>query len=98
MRTVIITAVLNGWIVEVGCQKVVYDRSDHLLEDLGNYMDDPKGFAESFIGDAINGYLLKTGPCTETSLGPMDSEMVDKRAVDYKKIVMDQCFLITPSL
>ena len=59
MRTIIIKTVLNGWVAEVGCQKLVFDNSGVMLEKLRAYMTagDRKATAQleaAFIECGIN--------------------------------------------
>jgi len=70
MRDVKITAVLNGWIVKVGCQTLVYNDKKILLHDLGAYMADPKGTEQAFIKNAVNKRLIADAPPGEPRPAP----------------------------
>ena len=54
LRTIKINAVLNGFVVDVGCQKLVYTSVDSLLQDLKDYLTNPKEVEARFIKDSIN--------------------------------------------
>ena len=55
MHNIEIKPCLNGFITSVGCQKVVHTSVDSLLIDLGQYLRNPKNFAETFLKEkAIN--------------------------------------------
>jgi hypothetical protein len=62
MRPIKIEAVLNGWVVSVGCQKMVYSLAGSLLKDLGEYMLDPEAKEKSVGEYAVNRRLLNQGP------------------------------------
>jgi Fe-S-cluster formation regulator IscX/YfhJ len=53
-RPVQIAAVLNGWIVSVGCQTVVYQDRSQLITDLDQYLRDPDSTEKRFLETAIN--------------------------------------------
>lgn len=62
MHQVTINAVLNGWIVKVGCQTLVTTDEDELIKHLGEYLKDPKKKMESFLKTAKNKYLWDSQP------------------------------------
>lgn len=43
LRPININAVLNGFVVQVGCQTLAYTSRDKLLADIGSYLNDPEG-------------------------------------------------------
>ena len=53
-RPVSIAAVLNGWIVTVGCQTVVYQERNQLVSDLDAYLKDPTATEERFLKASVN--------------------------------------------
>lgn len=63
MHNIEIKPCLNGFITSVGCQKVVHTSVDSLLIDLGQYLRNPKNFAETFLKEkAINkDYTMNVG-------------------------------------
>jgi len=61
MRNVKIRAVLNGWIVDVGCQILVYEGKEgreRLLKDLKEYMMDPSDKEKHMTATAVNKHLM----------------------------------------
>jgi len=67
MRTVTVTAVLNGWMVKVGCQTLVYSDQKSLLKDLGEYMANPQAKEKKFISSAVNKRLME---CPQVAAEP----------------------------
>lgn len=49
-----ITPVLNGFIVKVGCQRVVFETREKLLAELDRYLTDPAGVEAEYRKTAIN--------------------------------------------
>ena len=62
MRSVTVNAVLNGWMVQVGCQTLVYTDPDKLTGDLRDYLRDPKAKETAVIESAVNKRLLQDMP------------------------------------
>ena len=58
IRDIKIHAVLNGWIVTVGCQQIVFTESDHLLKQLGRYLINPKVVEKEYRELSVNSALL----------------------------------------
>lgn len=54
LRNVLIKPVLNGWIIEVGCQKVVFGNMDSMLSTLKEYLENPEGTERWFRERAVN--------------------------------------------
>lgn len=54
MRQVVITPVLNGFKVQVGCQELVYTNIENLASDLVAYQKNPQAIEDIFIKDAVN--------------------------------------------
>lgn len=54
MRDIQITAVLNGWIVRVGCQTVVFDKVSVLIAWMTSYLMEPVKTEKEFLAQAIN--------------------------------------------
>lgn len=65
-----IRPVLNGFVVKVGCQTVVFNNLNTLCNELLKYYTDPKGTEKSYRKDAINAELLN-------SLSPVPPEHRD---------------------
>jgi len=62
MRSVTVNAVLNGWMVQIGCQTLVYTDPDKLTGDLRDYLRDPKAKEAAVIESAVNKRLLQDTP------------------------------------
>lgn len=60
-REIIIRPVLNGFVVQVGCQTVVFDSPAKLVEELTNYLQHPKETEENYRRLSCNRDLLE-GP------------------------------------
>lgn len=54
MRTITIRPALNGWIVDVGCQVIVFTDKEVMLKELSDYIDDPQGVEKRYIANAVN--------------------------------------------
>ena len=48
-RDIKIKKVLNGYIVKIGCQKVVFTKRKKLLKELARYWDDPDGVEKEYL-------------------------------------------------
>lgn len=70
-RDINIHPVLNGFIVTVGCQSVVFDNVDKLIEELREYCLKPEVTEKRYTGFAINRDLMNTPPPTR-SIDPPD--------------------------
>lgn len=77
VRQIMITPVLNGFIAEVGCQRVVFESRGKLLEELRRYLNDPCEVEKVYISQAVNpmentvaGEIAPT-PSTGESLGSL---------------------------
>jgi hypothetical protein len=64
MREVIVRPVLNGFVVQVGCQTLVYNRIEDVAENLIAYQKDPEGTEKKFAESAVN-KTLGGGPVPE---------------------------------
>ena len=54
MKDVLISPVLNGWIVTVGCSKVVFTQKMVLLAELDRYMGNPDEVEKEYMEKAVN--------------------------------------------
>ena len=54
MRDLKITPVLNGFVIKVGCQTVVFTKLADMLSAIENYYTDPEAFEKLFVNKAIN--------------------------------------------
>ena len=48
-RDIKIKKVLNGYIVKIGCQKVVFTKRKKLLKELARYWDDPEAVEKEYL-------------------------------------------------
>jgi hypothetical protein len=54
IRSITIEPVLNGFVLQVGCQKVVFNDTKTLANEIRRYYDDPEGVEASYIKNAVN--------------------------------------------
>ena len=57
MRTITIEPTLNGWIVRVGCQIVVFTNLGKMLHEIYKYIRNPKQVEEAYLAKAENTQL-----------------------------------------
>ena len=53
-REVLIRPVLNGFVIDVGCQRVVFTNKQAMLIQLSEYYDKPEEVEKRFIAEAVN--------------------------------------------
>lgn len=53
-RTIIIEPVLNGFIIQVGCQRVVSPNAESLGQEITKYYKDPAGTEEHYNKHRVN--------------------------------------------
>lgn len=53
-RTIIIEPVLNGFIIQVGCQRVVIPNAESLGQEIAKYYKDPSGTEEYYNKHRVN--------------------------------------------
>lgn len=59
IRQIKINFVLNGFIVTAGCQVVVFQTREHLIQELKRYLEDPIHVEKEFLSKSINRDLVK---------------------------------------
>ena len=69
MRTVTIDAALNGFIVHVGCQTLVFNSAAILLKELDEYLADPGKKEAEARKTALHKQLFDQ-PCNPSGVGP----------------------------
>lgn len=75
MRSIKIEPALNGFIVQAGCQTVVFESVDALLNKLHDYLTDPAKTEKEFVASAINRkYTMPQEVCD--SAGPAAGQAV----------------------
>lgn len=60
IRQITINPCLNGFIVNVGCQTVVFESRSQLLRELDNYLAKPQEVEKRYGHDAIHKDLLNS--------------------------------------
>lgn len=60
-RDVLIKAVLNGWIVEVGCQTLVFTDEAVMFAELSRYLDNPAKIENIYLRDSVNAKFFQRG-------------------------------------
>lgn len=53
-KTIVVSPVLNGFVVTVGCQKVVFDNLKLMKEEIYRYYLDPESVEKEYLSYAIN--------------------------------------------
>ena len=62
-----IKTMLNGWIVTVGCQTLVFTDRDKMVQAFLDYNADPEGTEKRFVEDSVNSKVFRRGNnCTVT--------------------------------
>ena len=76
-RTIAIKTVLNGFVVKVGCQTVVFTSCADLINHLEQYLktENLYQFEETFLAGAINANKLGFGP---KGTGPQDAAVPER--------------------
>jgi hypothetical protein len=74
-RPIVISPVLNGFVVQVGCQQVVFNDRQALLTELKNFMEAPDDTEKRFIHHALNRTLGTLPP-------PQQDNVVNGTAAD----------------
>ena len=58
MYDLTIKVALNGYVVRVGCQRVVFNDRELMLRALNDYLNDPVGVTELYQRNSINAKQL----------------------------------------
>jgi len=89
LRNIKIEAVLNGFIVECGCQRIAYTSVEGLISDLENYLRDPDGTERRIIKEkGINRkHTLPPEPDPCAGIGGPAPDCASEDAVDaYRRL------------
>lgn len=70
IRDITIKAVLNGYQASVGCQTLVFNVLEDLLEELKSYLLDPEATEKRYREKAVNAKLLLGNTPTEAPRNP----------------------------
>ena len=54
MEDIKIKPALNGWIVEVGCKKVVFNSLGEMIDEIKAYIADPEEAEKHYMDNAVN--------------------------------------------
>ncbi len=84
MHNVTITPVLNGWSVKVGCQTVVFENADRLLNELRCWLADPQSTQKRFQSDSINARFINDTPVAPTPIGLSEPTCCDSAAQEAR--------------
>jgi hypothetical protein len=86
-RSAMINVVANGFIIEIGCQKLVASNPEQLKKLVCDYLDDPYRTEKSIMRDHLNGSrpepvaYAPSVTATEARLaGPMEELSVESSA------------------
>ena len=61
-KSIIITPVLNGFLVKVGCQEVVFTSLDKMTTEIYAYYTDPEAVEKAYVKSAVNKPGTGPGP------------------------------------
>lgn len=62
MREIIIRTCLNGYIVQVGCQTVVFEDKNKLMSELFSYLTEPEATEKRYLSLPNAKYTGPVGP------------------------------------
>lgn len=57
-RDITIKPVLNGYVVQVGCQVLAFNSRSDLLHELQRYFEDPEGVEKAYRGNALHAEMI----------------------------------------
>ena len=69
IRPITITAVMNGFVVTVGCQTVVFNDVQTLCGQLANYLTHPEQTEQQFSMHPNAKHTMNNGPATPVYIG-----------------------------
>src|SRR5574342_651721 len=85
IRDVTIHAVLNGFVVQVGCQTTVFETGDMLLVRLGDYLRHPEQTEQQWRDTALNAkHTLLDVPTPTVNQGIGLGQCATERAPRYE--------------
>lgn len=82
MRRIVITPLLNGYSVEVGCQTVCFESKTRLVSELSRYLDNPGEVEAEYLKNAVNKAYRGENP-----VGAMNPTPVEDREADVQGTV-----------
>lgn len=70
MRDIIIRPALNGFVVRMGCQRIVFVDRDVMIRALNDYLDEPSKTEERYTLNSMHSKQFGfTRPCSQSDLG-----------------------------
>ena len=54
IRSFMVTPVLNGYIVEIGCQRLVFESVEKLTTNIALYLNNPDEVEKAFLDGSLN--------------------------------------------
>lgn len=54
VKDITIESVVNGFIIRVGCARLVSMSKESMLHEIGRYIDDPSGVEKQYAANALN--------------------------------------------
>lgn len=67
LRPIKIKPCLNGFIVEVGCQTVVFNTPDQLGAEISRFYKDPNKVEQEFIAKRVNDMMANPAPTPDVN-------------------------------
>lgn len=67
-KVIQIEPVLNGYVVHVGCQRVVFESREKLILELGHYYAQPLQTEKDYLKNALNPMGEPCEPCAEQAV------------------------------
>lgn len=83
-RTITIKPVLNGYVVNVGCQNLAFTSREDLLNNLKSYLSDPDKTEKAFLHGCMHKDLINNGPVPRRDL--LDDQRVETACEDPTSI------------
>lgn len=83
MKDVRITPAINGWVVYVGCEKLVFENKSNMLLEIDNYIAKPREMEKKYLQSRKN--ELEVGP-TLPEVGELRTPSEDTYPDDTVKI------------
>lgn len=91
-RNLIITPVLNGFVVQAGCQQLVFKSASELATNIQRYYENPQVVEAEFIKSAVNKTMDNAAPCDRSlsynprSLSVASQERCEAQAVQPRSL------------
>ncbi len=79
MYEVRITSVLNGFVCKIGCQTVVFNSIETMLDELGKYLVNPSEMEKRYVKSSLNSGKLRCDTVEEEAPTPRHEYPSDAR-------------------